>query len=286
MSAGASVPEIYGICVVQNEEDVIGESLSWAGRFCEKIWVWDLGSSDRTWEILSQMASEKYRVDRRPDLSYSAGLRAAVVQSVRAEIPEGSWVYILDADEFLVGDPRLLLASAEAQRAALVRSWFLHFVPAEEDISRLETMGEAAWSQIPLERRLRHYLLDPWPDKRFIRLTADVEWTATGRHNRLRHADGRRLRVARRKALIRHYRYRSPAQVSRRYQTRQERREAGYGGFTYDNTDHFRSYAVPASKCNRWREDQEAPRLVWRDLFAYHLARVARKLGWGGGKGR
>lgn len=276
MDVGRGGPRIYGVGVVQNEEDVIGESLSWAGRFCERIWLWDLGSSDRTWEVLSGMASERFVVSRRPDLAYAASLRSAVVAEARPHLPEDAWIYILDADEFLVGDPRPLLEGAARAGADLVKAWFLNFFPTQEDVVRMDALGVADWSKIPLDRRLRSFMLDPWPDKRFIRLTPGLSWTASGKYNRIRLADGAKLNVYRRKALVRHYRFRSPAQVARRFQTRQEQRLAGYSGFDYDKTQDFRSYAVPKGACRLWREDQEHPKPTWLDFLRYQLGRLRR----------
>lgn len=272
-------PLIYGVGVVQNEGDVIGESVAWAARFCKKLWVWDLGSTDRTWEVLSGLSSERIAVSQRPELTYASSLRSAMVEEVRSQIPEGAWVYILDADEFLVGDPVPLLAQAEAAGAALVKSWFLNFYPTLTDLARLEAEGEEAWARVPVQRRIRCYQLDPWPDKRFVRLTSDVVWSTRGKHNNLRHDDGRRLKVFRRKAVTCHYRYRSPAQVAWRYRTRLASRATGYAGFDYDSGGDFRKYCQRPEACRTWRDDEVAPRLRWKDFAGYQFHRLCHRLG-------
>lgn len=272
-------PRIFGVGVVQNEVDVIGESVPWAARFCERLWVWDLGSDDGTWEKLQAVRSERVEVSRRPELPYAASLRATMVEELRDRIPPGSWVYILDADEFLVGDPVPLLRRAEARGCALVRAWFLNFVPTDRDLARMGQVGEAAWAALPLADRLRHYQLDHWPDKRFVRLVPGLQWTAVGRHNRLRTADGSRLRLLPRKALVRHYRYRSPEQVDRRFRLRQALRDGGYGGFRYERAPEFASQCVPASACRLWRPEQADPLLPASEVLRFYLKRLRARLG-------
>lgn len=63
--------EIYAISVVQDEEDVVRESLDWASRFCKRIWVWELGSVDGTWATLQELQSEQVRVARKPEVAFS-----------------------------------------------------------------------------------------------------------------------------------------------------------------------------------------------------------------------
>jgi hypothetical protein len=82
--------------------------------------------------------------------------------------------------------------------------------------------------------------------------------------------------------LIRHYRYRSPSQVERRYATRRAARAAGHGGFSYDHTADFARYALPAKQLRRWSDNDTPPHiprhlLLKRRLKKYRPRKLLRK---------
>jgi len=272
-------PHIHAICVVQNEQDVIADCIGWAACFCDAITVWDLGSVDGTLEILEGLASEAVRVTHRPDLPYSRAVRPAMLESVRGALPPGSWLYVLDADEFFVGDPRPLLADAARAGAHTVRTWQLNAVPTPDDLSRLEAMGREAWEALPLFERL------PWfrivgRERRFVRCGEELRWSASDGRSRMRLADGGSLRIHRRAGLMRHFRWRSPSQVKARFETRQVLRADGYPGFHYDRTERFEDYVLPVRQCRRWPAEGGPPGVSARDRLRYlgrRLRNVVRK---------
>ena len=270
--------EVYAIGVVQNEEDVVRESVAWASRFCRRIWLWDLGSTDHTWQILEQLASEQLCVAQRSDLPYSKTVRGALLGEVRAQMPEGAWLYKLDADEFVVDDPRPALEAAEREGAESVLGWHLDFHPTLDDVTRLRAIGEANWEQLPLFERIRHYQVG-WTEWRFAKLAPGFVWDVSSGRNKLRNARGAKLEHWRQHVLIRHYRYRSPSQVERRYTTRKASRAAGHGGFSYDRTADFARYALPAKQLRRWSDDDTPPRIPRHLLLKRHLKKYRpRKL--------
>lgn len=271
--------KIYGVCVVQNEADVIRDSVQWATRFCDRIWVWDLGSADGTWDVLDSLRSPKIEPSLR-EIPYSSSLRGRIFNEVRDQIEDGSWLYILDADEFLVGDPRPVLARAEESGAEVVGVWQANFFPVAPDLERLREIGEEAWSAIPLEQRLSHYRVE-WFEWRFVRISKDLVWDTSKAYNVTRHADGRELRRFGPSMCVRHYRYRSPAQVALRFRTR--RAEGGVRRFGYDRSAEFAGYVRPAAACVLWDglSDLQVPqaelrRARLRRLATLTLRRVQR----------
>ncbi|MBU1695365.1 MAG: glycosyltransferase family 2 protein, partial [Verrucomicrobia bacterium] len=159
---------IYGVCVVQDEADVIRESLSRAARFCKRIRVWDLGSTDGTWEILQSLASDQIEVVRKEGLPYTSSLRGNIAAEIRGQVEAGAWIYILDADEFLVGDPGPILAAAEQEGASLVGVWQANFFPTPQTLDEIQRLGEESWARQPLPDRFRHYRVE-WFEWRFVR---------------------------------------------------------------------------------------------------------------------
>jgi hypothetical protein len=269
--------EIYGISVVQNEQDVVRENLEWASRFFERIWVWDLGSSDDTWEILQELQSERVCVAQRPEVEFSRAVRPFFLNEVRSQIPDGAWLYRLDADEFLASDPKPILEQAEAEGAELVRAWHLNFYPVAAELGQLAELGEAEWLRIPLFERLRNYRVE-WIEWRFLRLLPGVVWEASGGRSKKYRSDGQKPKLASHDAAVRHYRYRSPSQVARRFPIRRRMFESGYPGFWYEKTGDFASYEMPARKCRRWSDDAAPPPILLGDVLRCRAAKLKRKI--------
>jgi len=235
------------------------ESVLWAARFCDRIFIWDLGSEDRTVEVLRSLPAEKVQVELKPGMLYRSALRGEIANQVRGELGEEDWIYILDADEFLVGDPAAVLQRARQQGVHLVGAWQANFYPTEETLRHLDGRGEEEWSRIPLATRLRHYRLE-WFEWRFIRMSAQLQWITGGQYSVFRLTCGASPRHGRQAMVVRHYRYRSPAQVRLRYRTRREAAAVGRPRFRYENTPQFRELVRPARSLVRWPDDQ--PELV------------------------
>ena len=243
--------KIYGVSVVQNEADVIGDSLARALEFCDRIWVWDLGSTDGTWDVLERMRSERIIPLRKPGLRFTSSLKGRVFAEARNQIEDGAWIYILDADEFLLGDPRPALAAAEREDAARVGVWQVNFFPVPDDLARLRRLGEKEWTALPLTDRFRHYRVE-WFEWRFIRNIPGLQWDTSGHHSRFADATGRPLKNSERRLFVRHYRYRTPGQVAARAVTRRESPPADYGQFRYESTAAFEECLRPAWQCRTW----------------------------------
>jgi len=245
--------KVFGVGVVQDEADVVAESVPWAARFCDRLVLWDLGSTDGTWEILQSLAGERIQVHRKPGLRYRSALRGEIAATLRPELSGEDWVYILDADEFVAGDPIPVLQAAREEGAHLVGAWQANFFPTPETLRELERMGEEAWARLPLVQRFRYYRLE-WFEWRFVRMARELLWVTEGDYSRFLLEGGRPPRRSRRYVIVRHYRYRSPQQVRRRYAMRAAAREEGR--FRYEVTGEFASLVRPAKELVRWPEDQ------------------------------
>ena len=101
---------IYGLCTIRNEEDIIGEALRYGSTFCKKIFVHDTGSTDRTWDVVQEMSKNGVVVPfRKEDLVFDNSLRRHAFNEYASEVKPGDWWCVLDADEFFVEDPRILI---------------------------------------------------------------------------------------------------------------------------------------------------------------------------------
>ena len=242
---------VYGVGVVQNEADILGESLEWALHFCARIWLWDIGSTDDTPRVAEGFPANRVTLSRRTGLRFSSSLKGRVFAEARDQIPVGSWIYIFDADEFLEGPLEEAFRRADEQKADKIGVWQANFYPTAADLRRITELGEAQWTQRPVATRLRHYRVE-WFEWRLIRTAADFEWDTIGPHSIWRRG-GSPLKPCHGEALsVRHYRYRSPQQVEIRHRIRTSSPITGYGQFRYDVSSRFEDFVWPEKRLVVW----------------------------------
>jgi glycosyltransferase involved in cell wall biosynthesis len=207
--------KLYAICLVKNEDDVIEQTLIFASRSCDRIFVIDNWSDDGTWDIVQSVARSHPQVvpfmqTREP---YSDALRALAYNAYHAELDDTDWWMILDADEFLAEDPRPVIEEAIKEGADIVRAWQIQFYYTEKDYRRYAA-GEDK-RDVPIFERRRHYLIN-WQEPRLFRNQSRRMWDV-----RLNASVPNGLRkVARRRILNRHYQYRDPEQIEKRLKLR------------------------------------------------------------------
>lgn len=110
-------PKLFAVCLVRNEEDIIADCLKHAAGFCERIYVIDNASDDRTWEIVRGLGMDPVVPVGSIDFPYREYLRVWFMGAKKSELGPGNWWYILDADMFLDGDPREAISGAEREGA-------------------------------------------------------------------------------------------------------------------------------------------------------------------------
>lgn len=232
--------KIHGLCLVKNEEDIIAESLGAASRWCDRIHVFDTGSTDGTWDIVCRLAwgnpaVKPFRCEKR---AFNDSLRSEIFRAVRAEAAEGDWWCRLDADEIYIDDPKMFLAAVPA-RHHVVFSASCQFYFTDTDLTAWERApGEL--EKLPVGERLRYYLCDH-SEARFFRHRDRLVWDSGSWPVHVGVVHPRRIR-------LKHLQYRSPEQIRRRLATRQEASCQGWKLFdAYDSTTDWRDKVVPAS---------------------------------------
>jgi len=132
----ANGPRVFGLCLVRDEADIIEQSLRHAAAFCSTIFVMDNGSTDDTVAIVERMVAVGLPVvmtvrDTRP---YHRGMRRRMFDDHRHLASVDDWWLVLDADEFLLQDPRPFLARAAARNEGLVYTRQLEFAFTRADM--------------------------------------------------------------------------------------------------------------------------------------------------------
>lgn len=251
---------IHAVCLVKNEEDVVGQALHYASQFCHKIYVFDTGSTDQSWEKVREINNSVVIPFRQEKVSFYDGLRAQVFNAIQKQCVLGDWLFILDADEFLAEDPEKAIGIAEKEGADQINTLQYNFYFTDEDWQNYKD-GKDSREQ-PIAQRRRYYRFVNI-EQRFFRITEDLVWPE--------HVDSsnprgymRPIGVGKRKKCSyripnRHYQYRDPEQIQLRLKTRLAARNANSNNFIHyqyldDGVDWTKSI-VPSSKLHYYRND-------------------------------
>lgn len=226
--------KIYGIVLVKNEADVIESMLLSAKEWCDKILVFDNGSTDGTWDIVKRLAQDcpsvcPYTSDGRP---FRNGLRSLMFNDFRHELgPDDWWCLRLDADEFYYDNPREFLSQIP-RRFRTVCKASIDYVLTKEDVETQTFEGDFAKDR----NKIRHYLPQTWCELRFVRNSRRLHWTIKDKMpSPLGPIYPRQIRVQ-------HYQFRSPQQMARRYEVRQKAKSDGCGSFHHEKGSSWQDY--------------------------------------------
>ena len=205
---GSQPYKIYAICLVKNEDDVIRQSLNHAATYCEKIFVLDNGSTDRTWEIVRSLSQVNPRIVPFAQTlePFRRSLRSIVYYQVGAELSEDDWWLILDGDEFLAEDPQPIIRQAVREGADLIRAWQISFGFTEKDLRAWEEGRDSR--DTPIFERRRYYRIDH-QEKRLFPNRRDLSWERAIVPASLNKTCTRRI-------FNRHYPLRDPEQIQKR----------------------------------------------------------------------
>ncbi len=200
--------KIYAICLIKNEADVIADCLRHALGFCDRIFILDNGSTDGTWEIVNDLAKrhEQIVIEAQITEVFRDGMRSIAYNHHHHELSDQDWWLRLDADEFLVGDPRPVLKKANLEQADFVSAWQLQFYYTDHDFKNWDVEKEELHT--PITERRRFYSIN-WREYRFFRNQRDQAWEediAPQWPNGL-------TKVCSERIFNRHYSYRTPDQI-------------------------------------------------------------------------
>jgi glycosyltransferase involved in cell wall biosynthesis len=232
---------IFGLCLVKNEADILRLSLQESLRWCDRIFVFDNGSSDATWDIVRDFGAQDthvvpFKQDSKP---FDDALRAEIFNAYRKEATTGDWWCRLDADEFYVDDPRAFLAAVSPAHHVVWGAWLQYFL-TEDDLGRFGEWDEREPVLMTPERLPRYYqALGGEP--RFFRHRDGLVWDSGAWPAHLGVVEPRRIRV-------KHFQYRSPGQIQRRLDTRRAAAAHGWEHFGHSTQTHWREKIADPKK--------------------------------------
>ena len=212
---------IRAVCVCRNEADIIRETLLHATSFCDEIYVYDLGSTDETVRVVRDLENERIHLFDSVCLPYHDGRHVDVWRSLwksdLGRFDPQDWYMILDADEHLVRDPRPALFAQNYSVINVQSTWKIdHYYTQPDHQSWLDG------NRHPCVERLKWFRLSS-AEPRFFRCNPGEEWPCDPHPPR--YPLGRRIPPSCRYhgwtiMLNRHFKYRCPEQISRRFETR------------------------------------------------------------------
>ncbi len=170
--------QIVGSILVRNEDVFIEQSIRNVAEFCDRIYAVDHASTDRTWEVLGQLAGELDHLDVRRSRNSATAHRLLAPYAATA-----TWVIGVDGDELY--DPeglsrlrRDLLGGAHADVFRLKA----HVLNCDElDTSAATASGWLAPPSRPVTKLFNFGAVDAWPESPDPLQAGDVVFRA-GQH--------------------------------------------------------------------------------------------------------
>ena len=202
-------PKLFGVCFVKNEEDIIADSVTHAAQFCHKVFVVDNASTDRTWDVVNGLELENVVPVCSRDFVFRDYLRLRFMDAKKEELGINNWWYIFDADEFLLEDPFEAIAQAETENTDCIAVEMINFYLTKEEVRRMQKSGrKETW------RDRKWYIPNGSGKVEFFKNTRYLDY---GVYDFIPSGV---LKECSRRLLLKHYPYRSLAQLEKRVHTR------------------------------------------------------------------
>jgi len=226
--------KFYGITLIKNEADIIEYSLNKASEWADKLFVFDNGSTDGTWEIVQGMKNEKVIPVISDPCTFKDSLRGNLYNVFKDELEDGDWVVIQDGDEFFFDDPREFVKKVSLKYHFVGGKKIDYFI-TKEDIKEFD-VGPKFENNLD---KIKYYNPESWSEPRLIRYRKNLEW---GKNDSFPKYMGI---ICPDQIRIKHYPQRSPEQMKVRHGARKVIKSNGGDWYNQwegnDWEDHLRS---------------------------------------------
>ncbi|MEM9804258.1 MAG: glycosyltransferase family 2 protein [Cyanobacteria bacterium P01_D01_bin.56] len=150
--------KIHSLCIVKNEEDIIGQVLTAATRWSDYIYVFDNGSNDSTWEQVIELSHQYGQIVpyKKDSCRWSSQLRGQIFNRYRDNFKPGDWCCRLDADEIYIDNPIDFLAKVPSQYQ-VVGAAMLTYYFSDRDYERYIQNPLSFSDDVPIEAKCRYY---------------------------------------------------------------------------------------------------------------------------------
>jgi glycosyltransferase involved in cell wall biosynthesis len=279
---------------VRDEGDIIRETLIHALGWADRVYVYDTGSVDDTYDVVRALAKEDDRIrvlGSEPVYFNENRVRGLLFETARGELKDGDWFLRIDADELHHVRPQDFVAARVHDNEGVVYHQYYDFQLTRSEVEKLDTEGAvAAERRIPISQRRRAYTVSYYAEPRMCRYRSSMRWPAT-----VSFPYNAGL-VARERLPIRHYPCRDPLQLARRCKLRAIMMKNHYNRANWTDPDahhwseeDWRSFVIDDQDPNLrfWTPGSDLPevrqtnhlatrpvRLVQHALYATQLPRA------------
>jgi hypothetical protein len=254
---------------VRDEADIIGQCLQQLLRWADALYVFDSGSTDQTWEIVSEFASKENRIKLlgKDRVFFSdKSVRAWIFQAARRHMRDGDWFLRADADEFHHVPPPEFIKTCVGKHETVVYHQYYDFRLTESEVNAWkEGSGALDDRSRPIEERRRFYTISDYTEPRLCRYRASMRWPSNVSF------PFNAGFVAQARLPIRHYPHRDPLQMDRRCRVRalmmQDPLNASARHWAISD---WREHVAPDRwiALNYWRPGTDLPEFKFRNHLA------------------
>lgn len=206
----------HSLLAVRDEGDIIAQSLEHQLRWADHIHVFDTGSTDDTWDIVTAMAARHPQIrliGRRPVYFSDTEVRSFIFAQSRPLMMPGDWVLRCDADEFHHVLPPVFVREHLRRHETAAYHQCYDFQFTRDELKAWNEGGETLADRVrPIEDRRRFFTVSAEPEPRLFRYRSAMQWP---------HYASFPVNagyVARARLPIRHYPHRDPVQMKARCQ--------------------------------------------------------------------
>lgn len=234
--------KIYGLVLIKNEADIIASVLKSATEWCDKIIIFDNGSTDGTWQIVQELSKIYKQIVPyiSDDTPFRIGLRSRMFNAFKNEMSDDDWWCIrMDGDEFYIDNPREFLSNVPRIYSHVYKD-SIDYKITYEDLEEYEFTGDFEQDR----DIIRYYEPYVWSEIRFLRHSNKLRWISDEKI--LPRPYGRRYN---KQIKVAHYKFRSPKQMQIRHSIRKMAIGESCGTFAHEiNKNSEKDYLLSRSK--------------------------------------
>lgn len=241
---GSDPLQIFGVCFVKNEDDIIADSVTHAAQFCDKVFIVDNASTDRTWDIVKGLDLENVIPVCSKDFVFRDHLRLRFMETKKEELGLDNWWYMFDADEFLIQDPFDAIAVAEEEGADCIGVEIINFLLTKDEASEGKENGRhESW------RDRKHYVLYASGTIKLFKNTRYIDYGICAS------IPLGLTKECSRRIVMKHYPHRSLTQLEKRVYTRYDNPEFESEYKRGTNLEHYMFDRATVPYLRRWDEE-------------------------------
>jgi hypothetical protein len=230
--------KFHGLMLVRDEDDIIAQTVMHLLTWIDSLYIWDLGSADKTWTILQELAAnnEKIILQGNEPVIYSDALRSVLFDKWRGKFSDGDWIMKIDADEFYhIPPPEFVSKFVKEYETSVYLQWYF-FRLTEAEVAIYENNEKIIKDdrvRSIIDRR-RFYTLPEYSEPRMFRYRSSMKWPE---HRSLPYYTGC---VAEKRLPILHYPHRDPLQLQKRFALRARMKRLGVAAVLHWQVEDWR----------------------------------------------